>query len=469
MSSNFEGFAAMTDAPVRWDDFTHEEQRAIEIMAGGPHSMLTVAVADQLRKLGLVDENLGGPVLNDAGRKLLFRGSWAYSVNRRRGAEVIEPKGAGWHWAKGIMTRKSPRTTTAGERSLKQMAADIIETATRDVRSSGQVPEFDDILGQAIDRETPNFAAELHSDLMKQTPSLVGWRRRHETGFRRRNMKRWRVAFNLLEAEWAVAQEANTSFFEDERIEAAAEDDHLFEALTNLHARALLVARETICLLEGGFPDGAMSRWRTIHEFNVIAHFLLLHGADVARLYLASARFQTLKHAKHAQQYAKSDPSAAIEAEMIGALEKQFVELRLTLGLDLSDDYAWAAATLAKKRPNLFDLERATEWDYWRPRVRWASRHIHGAHVRSRGLLGMAEAEKHVAMLIGPSNGGMVDPMQMLAHSLADVSEALLSSKPDILRKVAILVLRRFADDVGSAAMECQESFRRQHGYDPAK
>lgn len=278
-------------------------------------------------------------------------------------------------------------------------------------------------------------------------------------------MKRWQAALDILEAEWAVAQEANAHFFADEHNEAADGNDYLFDALINIHARALLVAREAICLLEGGFPDGAMSRWRTLHELNVISHYLLLHDKDVAHRYLKSAYFQALKHAKQNQDYGQ-DPSLMIEADLIRNLEIKCAELKTIFGMDLSDDYAWAAPELEKKRPNLFDLEKATERTFWRPRFRWASNHIHGSHHNSRGLLGMAEAPAAVAMLVGPSNGGMIDPMQMIAHSLADVSEALLSSKPDLIRKVAISVIWMFANEVGSTALQCQESFRLRHGYE---
>ncbi|MBB5374406.1 hypothetical protein HNP71_002680 [Acidocella aromatica] len=259
----------------------------------------------------------------------------------------------------------------------------------------------------------------------------------------------------------------HVKFFRDERRDALKNDDVLFEALTSLHARALLVAREAICLLQGGFPDGAMSRWRTLHEFNIVAHFLLIQDEDTARCYLASAYFQALKHAKQARDYADRDQSIAVNDDVIEALEGRCEELKLKLGDDLSDDYAWARAALQRKRVTFLDLEKATERDFWRPRYRWASKHIHGGHEGSRGMLGMSEADKHVKMLVGPSNGGFVDPIQMIAHSVADVSEALFSSKPDIMRKIVVAVLWLFAEDVGPVAMKCQEDFCRLHGFYP--
>ncbi|WP_234730330.1 DUF5677 domain-containing protein [Acidocella facilis] len=366
------------------------------------------------------------------------------------------------------MTAKSSKEDASKDRSLKQIAEDIISTARKTACLAGVSAEnFDSVIDLVIDQALPKMSADLYESLRGEAPGFVESARQFEKGFRQRNLERWKPAFDLLEAQWAVAQEANADFFRDERTDALQNDDVLFEALISLHARALLVAKESICLLQGGFPDGAMSRWRTLHEFNIVAHFLLLKDESTARLYLASAHFQALKHAKQARKYAHRDQSIAISDDVVSALEERCAELKLTLGFDLSEDYAWAHAALNRRRVTLFELEQATDRDFWRPRYRWASQHIHGSHQGSRGLLGMSETEKHVKMLVGPSNGGLVDPIQMIAHSIADVSEALLFSKPDIVRKVAASVLWLFAEDIGPIAMKCEEDFRRLHGYDP--
>ena len=46
------------------------------------------------------------------------------------------------------------------------------------------------------------------------------------------------------------------------------------------------MADEIICLLENGFADGAMARWRTLHEIAIVAIVLSKHGEDIAQGYL---------------------------------------------------------------------------------------------------------------------------------------------------------------------------------------
>ena len=45
--------------------------------------------------------------------------------------------------------------------------------------------------------------------------------------------------------------------------------------------RACQVTDEIICLLENGFADGAMARWRTLHEIAVVAVVISQHGENL--------------------------------------------------------------------------------------------------------------------------------------------------------------------------------------------
>jgi hypothetical protein len=51
--------------------------------------------------------------------------------------------------------------------------------------------------------------------------------------------------------------------------------------------RACQVTDEIACLLENGFADGAMARWRTLHEIAMVAAVISQHGEAIAERYLA--------------------------------------------------------------------------------------------------------------------------------------------------------------------------------------
>ena len=57
--------------------------------------------------------------------------------------------------------------------------------------------------------------------------------------------------------------------------------------LIRLLVRACQVTDEIACLLENGFADGAMARWRTLHEIAIVAAVISQHGDSIAERYLA--------------------------------------------------------------------------------------------------------------------------------------------------------------------------------------
>ncbi|CEG28734.1 DUF5677 domain-containing protein [Bacillus sp. B-jedd] len=59
-----------------------------------------------------------------------------------------------------------------------------------------------------------------------------------------------------------------------------------YNALNPLMIKYFDVFDEIICLIENGFPDGAMQRWRTLLEYTVIALFILEQGEEVAKAYI---------------------------------------------------------------------------------------------------------------------------------------------------------------------------------------
>ena len=63
----------MPSAPIRWDALSDEAKAALEQLARGGSLMLSAKAAKRLLELGLVDQKLGGVVLNDAGHLVLMR------------------------------------------------------------------------------------------------------------------------------------------------------------------------------------------------------------------------------------------------------------------------------------------------------------------------------------------------------------------------------------------------------------
>lgn len=253
-----------------------------------------------------------------------------------------------------------------------------------------------------------------------------------------------------------LSEEVGSNLNSKRRPDAASSDDYQFEALTFLHARSLLVTREIMCLMQGGFPDGAMSRWRTLHELAVTGAFLQKNGQEVSHRYLASRFFASYRAARDAKQYAERanlEPFSDSEMEEMKRYCDHFAAL---FGNEMSNDYGWASPVFkGNPKPNFRMIEEAVELDHWRPRYRWASQHVHSPHRPTHALLGMSEAGQQV-LLVGQSNSGMVDPIQMTAISPAISTSNLLMIHPTFDHIIAMKILEQWAVGIGPLALNLE-------------
>lgn len=64
-----------------------------------------------------------------------------------------------------------------------------------------------------------------------------------------------------------------------------ADEAYKLDVLTRLHARACQIAQEVIVLLSAGLADGAMARWRTLHEVATAALLISENGEALAERY----------------------------------------------------------------------------------------------------------------------------------------------------------------------------------------
>jgi hypothetical protein len=364
------------------------------------------------------------------------------------------------------MVKKIRRNARAA--GLGELGAALNATLRDAFESSGLSEEE---MSKAIEDATleaiPKTTAAMIKALKRHAPKLLRDHRKEDAGFTSRNYRRWRKAFDLLEMMWMLSEEVGSAQNSEHRPDAAKSKDYHFEALTFLHARSLLVTREIICLMQGGFPDGAMSRWRTLHELAVTGAFLQKNKQEISHRYLASRFFASYRAAKDAKQHAERanlEPFSDAEMEEMKKYCDHFAAL---FGKEMSNDYGWASPVFnGNPKPNFRMIEEAVKLDHWRPRYRWASQHVHSPHRPTHALLGMAEARQQV-FLVGQSNSGMVDPIQMTAISLSIATSNLLVMKPTFDHIIAMNILDQWSREIGPLALDIERKTARKGVVSP--
>lgn len=272
--------------------------------------------------------------------------------------------------------------------------------------------------------------------------------------FQARLRSRWGKAFDGLALEIALATEAGDEIGRLRYSRRRIKNPHLNESLTRLHARACQTAGEVLALLESGYADGALARWRTLHEISVVASFLGKTGETSAERYLLHEDIESLRAAELYNRFAATTHSKPITKREIGVLKRNADRLIRRFGAPFGKDYGWAENVI-KGRPTFADIEAAIGLDHARPHYKLASGIVHAgpkAMIFKLGLLAGSES----IVLAGPSNAGLDEAGRLTAHSLGQVTTDLLLSRPTLDCIVWSKVMLAVSTETGSLFTKAQ-------------
>lgn len=332
--------------------------------------------------------------------------------------------------------------------SLDEITLKVIEQSAKDSDfSEEQIREvFESVLSHGH--------RHLLSDLKSQAPEMLSRLKEDSAAFRARCYERWREPMDLMWMFWMIAQEVTEA-----HAHAGPRDADLlvFDTLAHLNPKALLITSEILCLLEGGFADAALARWRSLHETVVVAMFIRKHGSTVARDYRLSVWFDNHKAASALNRVAERANIPAFSDEEMRAIEAARDAAEVAIGRKIKHDWDWASPAFnGRERIPFADIERDVGMDHWRPRYKWASQRVHSPFTSPMDLLGMSEAHDFLFQ-IGPSNSGLVDPLHMTSVSLMQMTTAfLMLGEANVDRLVYVQILKALSDEIGEVALRVE-------------
>lgn len=315
------------------------------------------------------------------------------------------------------------------------------------------VAATDQVLGKLGD-----LSNELSEEILESLKR--GWRRekgrqqRQRAGFERRLNQRWGQGLDRLAMLLIVCREFGDDVNEDLRRPSSPSPSKV-DVLTRLHARACQVVQEIGVLLRAGLADGAMARWRTLHEIAVIAMFVCKHGDDLSERYVLHQRIESRRAGRdyvNCQDRLGYEPMESSEIAELDQLRNDLID---RFGKTYDTPYGWAADQLGVGRPTFSDIERAAGIDHFRAHYRMAS---HNVHANPKGIFFKLGLLDEVDLLLtGSSDAGLASPGHSAAISLAQVSTPLVLLHPTLDNLVIAKVMLRLVDEIGQAFGDAHE------------
>ena len=327
-----------------------------------------------------------------------------------------------------------------------------LDFTPQDAEQIGKFTDFlDSWLPDLIETATGDLSRKILADLKRKWRAESRRQRRELAGFRKRLDERWKLPLEGLRMLLTISQELGDSVTQEIRQSPdASKRKHLIDVMLRSHARACQITGEIICLLEGGFADGAMARWRTLHEVAIVAFFVAAHGEDLAERYVLHNAVESKRAAASYEKCHQRLGYEPLEQSEVKAVQSLYDAVIARFGPDYGKgNCGWAAHHLKKAKPTFSDIERAAGIDHLRAHYRMAS---HNVHANPKGVffkLGLLDESQ--VLLAGPSNAGLADPGHGAALSLTHVSAELVMLQPTLDHNVALRIIALLVEEIGEA------------------
>lgn len=315
--------------------------------------------------------------------------------------------------------------------------------------------ETETLILQSVDNMAKIIRRQLNRELKPRIVEL----KENRAAFNDRLWKRWQRPLELFHLFLALCNEAAADFNRFYRSRAAKKNDLVFEVLMRLQARGCQIALEVLTLLEAGLADGAHARWRSLHEVTCVAMFVRQQGQEVANKYLLHDLVQAYRAGNRYQEYSIALGQRSLSKRTLSKLERNYKLVKKKFGASFGKDYGWAATVIGKDNPGFADIEKAVGLEKLRPYYRWASDNVH-ANVRATQVkLGLPNSPG--MLLAGSSDVGLADPGSGAAMSLLQLTNTLLTSRPNIDSLVICAILGRLEREIGTEFLKSHKALLR--------
>lgn len=232
----------------------------------------------------------------------------------------------------------------------------------------------------------------------------------------------WKTPIDLTEILLGASQELSQNII-DQLTTKRSTLNAKQNALLKLHARAIRIGREVLTLIKAGYPDGAIARWRSLHEIAVIAFFLQENKVVISKRFLEHQSIIQYKRALEFNKHCDMLGYHPIEGHELSGFKKEVDKLCKKYGNSFSNDYGWLPKNQFPKKRNFYELEKRIKIDWLRPYFSLACDALHGG---SKGFycLGLTD-DLQDYLFSGYSSIGLNDPIRNTAISINQISVTL--------------------------------------------
>jgi hypothetical protein len=308
-------------------------------------------------------------------------------------------------------------------------------------------------------------ATAMLKKLKKGWPAEAAAQRSDITAFKKRLEGRWGKSLDKLRMLVTIAREWAEAVIARKATQGKL--SHLDDVVLRLYIRACQIANEIVLLLENGYADGAMARWRTLHEVATVCAVVAHFGEDIAERYVL---FQIVEGHRALNSYERCHATLGYKPapkRRVTKVRSDYADILKRFGKPFGKDYGWAASHLNKDRVTFAMLEEVADAAHMRSHYKMASYNVHASPKGIYYKLGQLDGSTNV-FLAGPSNAGLFEPAQNAAVTLTRMSMLICGGNwllDDLVTgRIMSLLMFKIPDELRKADAKLRRDDRRYRG-----
>lgn len=355
------------------------------------------------------------------------------------------------------------------ENSAFEIINNMIEEKEKIGETVGQ-EKIDELVAKMYSSETiSEISTPLYETLISNAPKMYEEHRLEQTEFESRLQMRWLDAFYGLKSVITICEEIGMSLI-DEFLEGKEQDSGKFlvplefDILFKLQAKSVVVSKEILTLLKSGYPDAALSRWRTLHEISVVLSIIANCLKDDEQLEVAKELAIRFYDRSILEEYNIKNIESERNTEGLKEFEsikEKKIEIEEKYGKSFRQEYEWARPVFSEINRKIYfsDLEGKSERDMLSSYYKRANSQIHSTSFGLYGSLGNIYDEKvdSIGTVFGPSNYGLSIPGQLAIISLTVCTTHILTIEPTLDKLMMCQTLQTFVEEYANIFDGVQE------------
>ncbi|WP_233565547.1 DUF5677 domain-containing protein, partial [Halorubrum sp. Atlit-26R] len=239
----------------------------------------------------------------------------------------------------------------------------------------------------------PGLVGDLLNGILGDKIELIAQSRQEAlSGFNNRLRERWESPLNKLEFLLILSSEIGSYTFIERLPEKEQNLDPRYHAMNELHSRAIQVGYEIITLLSNGHADGALARWRSLHETAVYSHFILKSDPSIGSRFIDYKLLEQIQLIEENEKHSGDSIDTDLREEY-DQLKQLLVEKYGKPFDDGGYGYGWAAEEFDNKSASFRRIEEKSGLDIYHPAYVLANNNVHSGSIGSQWHIGVMDTD----------------------------------------------------------------------------